>query len=417
MSKLIPWIVLAVAVLAMSSGGLWFAALKVPGILRACWRLTSTSLLQIPGFIYDYRKADEDLRKRWKAQLPLLCLSGVSLAVHFGSWSLSVAWTSLTHSLLLVSTTPLFIVGVAALRHAASRIAFPKRYESLGEDGSSHSPESPRLASLPAPQPSSSSSSSSSRSGWSLAALLAPERSLPPTTLEAIGTLFGFVGTAALIVSAETDSGSEASVSLAGDVAALIGAVSFWLYILIGGRMRAWMPLWMYALPVTGSSAVVAGLASLLLETGVTAYGVDSLSLFGWLGDGPRFGLVLGAAAGSGILGHTGMNYSVAHLSPLVISVCGLWEPVIGSVLGWALGFQAVPGSMTLLSAPLLLLGALFTSVGGRGPDGQPQVTLGDLLRCKLSAKGSSSGNSSVNSADAQAGGVSVASSEAEEVR
>ena len=37
------WAALAVAVLAMSSGGLWFALLtETPPVLKACWRLALT---------------------------------------------------------------------------------------------------------------------------------------------------------------------------------------------------------------------------------------------------------------------------------------------------------------------------------------------------------------------------------------
>ncbi len=44
-------------------------------------------------------------------QAGLLAASGVCLALHFGTWVYSVQATSLTHSLLFVSATPLFLAG------------------------------------------------------------------------------------------------------------------------------------------------------------------------------------------------------------------------------------------------------------------------------------------------------------------
>lgn len=48
--------------------------------------------------------------------------SGACLAVHFGAWVWSLQRTSLTHSLLLVSTTPVIMAaGALALRHPISK--------------------------------------------------------------------------------------------------------------------------------------------------------------------------------------------------------------------------------------------------------------------------------------------------------
>lgn len=48
-------------------------------------------------------------------QAGLLAASGVCLAFHFGLWVYSVQATSLTHSLLFVSATPLFLAGGTCL--------------------------------------------------------------------------------------------------------------------------------------------------------------------------------------------------------------------------------------------------------------------------------------------------------------
>ena len=43
------WIILAIAVSAMSSGGIWFRLMgDAPPWLKACWRLTLTAAVQFP---------------------------------------------------------------------------------------------------------------------------------------------------------------------------------------------------------------------------------------------------------------------------------------------------------------------------------------------------------------------------------
>ena len=41
-------------------------------------------------------------------------------------------------------------------------------------------------------------------------------------------------------------------VSLLGDLSALCGAISIIGYLEVGRRLRAWMPIFLYACPVTG---------------------------------------------------------------------------------------------------------------------------------------------------------------------
>ncbi len=86
----------------MACGGMFFALMtETPPIMKACWRLGLTSLLQLPGFVYDYRKADTALRKRWWKNLPYLAVNGCVFAVHFASWSSAVEYTSLAHAFLI----------------------------------------------------------------------------------------------------------------------------------------------------------------------------------------------------------------------------------------------------------------------------------------------------------------------------
>ena len=338
-----PYFALLTAVFAMSSGGLWFSILpESPPLMKAFWRLFFTSLLQGVGFYRSVRidpsLTPEFWEKVWGSAGRLVYI-GLSLGMHFGAWGWSVDHTSLAHSLLLVWTTPLLMVLLAYARYLLDPWIVRPPEEGGAVEAASRSPF------------------------------------LPPTLLEISGTAAGFLGVAVLMVSVSAGSGQERGVTLAGDAAALLGAAAIIPYLEGGSQLRKWMPLFVYALPVTLGAALWLGAASLALESEAlnasaaaasTPWGFGPGALLGFLGSPKRFGVTLGAAAVSGILGHTLVNLALGHLSPLLISVSCLWEPLLGSILGWAVGVQGVPGTATAIAAPLLLLGGVLVSLGER---------------------------------------------------
>ena len=329
---------LVVAVLAMSSGGLWFALMpESPPLMKACWRLLLTALMQAPGAALQGRSLPAGFWPRYRAALPQLLLIGLSLGTHFGAWGWSVAHTSLAHSLLLVWSTPLLMVAVMAARAALHQRGLWQALEEPAGAGALPPPP-------PAPPP------------------------LPPTLREGAGAAAGFAGVALLLAGAEGPAGGEVAVSLAGDAAAVLGAAAIIPYLEGGAALRAWVPLFVYALPVTLSAAAWLCLASLALEgaLGATLAGTGPTALLGFLGSPRRAGLSLGAALVSGILGHTLANLALKHLSPLLIGVSCLWEPVLGSILGYLVGVQGQPSAMTAVAAPLILLGGALVTLGAR---------------------------------------------------
>jgi drug/metabolite transporter (DMT)-like permease len=333
-----PYGALLVALLAMSSGGLWFSILpESPPLMKAFWRLFLTALLQSGGFYWEVYgghgpRLSSEFWDRYRGSAPSLVVIGISLALHFGAWGWSVDHTSLAHSLLLVWTTPLLLVLLMFLRYWVGR-------QKGGFTG-----------------------------GVPLSDSEAPPAPLPPTLLESGGAGVGFLGVALLLSSVSSPTAEDRGVTIAGDAAALLGAAAIIPYLEGGAKLRAWMPLFVYALPVTLGASLWLALASLVLEGGLgaTFWGTGPAAIFGFLGSPKRFGVAFGAASVSGILGHTLVNLAVKHLSPLLISVTCLSEPLLGSLLGYAIGVQGVPGAMTAIAAPLLILGGVMVNLGER---------------------------------------------------
>lgn len=110
-------------VLAVSSAGLVFSLMKeVPAVQLAGWRLQVTSVYLAVGGAYQFSRLPSETQRRAVRTSWLLLVSGTSLAVHFGAWVWSVEQTSLIHSLLYGSATPLILAGGAwLLRRPISR--------------------------------------------------------------------------------------------------------------------------------------------------------------------------------------------------------------------------------------------------------------------------------------------------------
>ena len=268
----------------------------VGGLTKAAWRLQATSLVLLPGFMVQYARAEESLKLQWKNSMHLLTASGICLALHFGTWLMSLDRTTLTHSLLFVTAHPLvIIIGLWLLRK-------------------------------------------------------------PATKIQSIGALVGFVGAAVVV----GGGASETGVSLYGDFLAFLGAVTVVGYLAIGRMVRGWMPLFLYAFPVTLVSAI-ALTAWAILSEGLTFNLDDMTGAFGWISI--TWILYVGyLALGPGLLGHTGINAVLRWIPPLTISMMLIMEPVIGSIIGWIIGVDSIPQIWTLIGGLLMVSGlALVT--------------------------------------------------------
>jgi len=220
----------------------------------------------------------------------VLLASGVALAVHFATWIASLAYTTVAASVLLVNTTPIFNVVFARvfLRESAAR------------------------------------------------------RVLSAIALALVG---------AGLIAAGDWSGSAAS-TLLGDGLALVGAVTYSLYQVIGRGLRAALPLSAYVLGVWGSAALV--LALLCAGSGV------SLS-----DHSPRtFAVFLALALVPTLAGHGLVNRSLRQLSAPTVGLFLLGEPVGASLLAFVL-LGETPSAWTLAGGGAILAALVLVVSGG----------------------------------------------------
>ncbi|RPG81980.1 MAG: DMT family transporter [Euryarchaeota archaeon TMED117] len=294
------WVVLGIAIFGVSSAGAIFTHVdQIPPLLRASWRLQLTALLLAPLAFWQWFTTESVIRNRVFEPKTLLILmgSGFFLALHFGFWVTSLDHTSLTHSLLFVTAHPLVIL--------VGMFLFVRK----------------------------------------------------PSRMELIGGIAAFTGAGISLLDAGDVQG-EHSVTFFGDQLAFFGAVFVVGYIVCGRILREWMPLFIYAFPVTLIGGLLLIPASSLLEgkfSSFGAFGYFTHSTLGWF-------LLLAFIAG--ILGHTGLNYCLKYISPLLISISVTLEPVIGSIIGWLFFSTGVPGLWTWVGGPILLLGIVSIIYG-----------------------------------------------------
>lgn len=304
-----PHVVLALGIFAVASSSLLirFAQAEVGSLVIAAYRMALSALILIPLTL---PRHSGELRGLSRRGVALAALSGVLLAVHFASWILSLEYTSVASSVVLVTTNPLWVALLAPL----------VLKERLGR-------------------------------GVLLGMLVA---------------LAGGVGVAL------SDSCTLAASGLAcppwqefvagrafyGNLLALVGALSGAGYILIGRILRPQLSLTAYIFLVYGMAALV--LVALVPFSGQAAFGFSPSS----------YVYLLLLAVLPQLIGHSSFNWALAHLPASYVSIALLGEPVSSIVLA-ALLLGETPSGFKLLGAGLILVGILIASLapGAQAPD------------------------------------------------
>jgi len=136
---------------------------------------------------------------------------------------------------------------------------------------------------------------------------------------------------------------------LLGNTLALVGAVMAAGYVLAGRSLRQRVSVVPYVVIVYGVCAAV--LLGIVLAQGAPLTGYPPRE---WL-------LFAGLAVGPGLLGHTLINWALAHLRSSVVSVSLLGEPVGASILALVL-LAEVPTAFTVVGGTVVLVGIVVTA-------------------------------------------------------
>lgn len=298
-----PWLVILLGIFAVSTASIFirYAQRDAPSLVIAAYRLSLATLALAPVAASRHR---DELRRLHRTDLLLALTSGLFLAVHFATWITSLEYTTVASSVVLVSTTPLWVglLSPVVLREPLRRpVLIGMVFTLLGGT----------LIAL-----------------GDTCTLNAQGLACPPWQV--------FLGQNALL----------------GDFLALCGAWAGAGYLMIGRRLRRHTSLVVYITLTYGMAAV--GLIVLMLAFGHTPFGYP-----------PRTYLyfVLLALVPQ-LLGHSSFNWALRYLSAAFVSVTLLGEPVGSTILAYIL-LHEIPTPVTLIGAILILTGIFIAARGG----------------------------------------------------
>ena len=295
-----PFLAIFFGILAVSTASIFvrYAQAYAPSLVIAAWRLSLATLVLAPAALTRFRP---ELKRMTGYELALGLLSGIFLAAHFATWISSLEYTTVASSVVLVSTSPLFVALLAPifLKEGISRQVI-------------------------------------------------------------VGFVFALAG---IIVVAISDTCSWQNTHLAcpsfneflqgkafiGDLLALAGALAGACYLIIGRKLRGGISVVSYIFIVYGMAAVV--LVLVMLSAGQSAWGYPPIA-YVWF-------MLL--ALVPQLLGHSTFNWALGYLSAAFVSLTLLGEPIGSTILAYFL-LDETPTALKVIGAILILAGLLIAS-------------------------------------------------------
>ena len=103
-----PFLGLFLGILAVSTAAIFirYAQVYAPSLVIATYRLSIAAILLAPVAYFRHRA---ELRALKRKELLLALFSGFFLALHFATWITSLEYTTVASSVVLVTTTPLWV--------------------------------------------------------------------------------------------------------------------------------------------------------------------------------------------------------------------------------------------------------------------------------------------------------------------
>lgn len=295
-----PIFALTIGVLAVSTASIFirYAQIETSSLVIAAGRLFFATMILAP---YTLSKHSRELAGLRKSDFLLALFSGILLAFHFATWITSLEYTSVASSVVLVTTTPLW-VGL--------------------------------LSPLTIKEP----ISSAIKIGMLFA--------LAGSTIVGLSDVCR-IGQATVICpsAAEFLSGK----AFLGDILALVGAWMAAGYMIIGRRLRSNVSLASYIFLVYGMASIA--LIVIMLLSGQSPAGISAMTVF-W---------ILLLAIIPQLLGHSIFNWALGYLSAAFVSITLLGEPVGSTILAYILLDEA-PSLLKIFGAILILTGIIVAS-------------------------------------------------------
>lgn len=269
---------------------------SMPPILVAGARLFIATIILTPITLNNYWT---NIRHLSLTELLLTCTSGLFLAIHFIAWVSALQYTTVLVSVVIVSTGPIWV--------AILEVIFFK---------------------------------------------------IRLSQLVIIGLLIALAGGVfigmPLIGTDETEAASSIvnqDTTLIGAVLSWIGAVAVSVYMLIGRKLRAKLPVIPYIWLVYGIASII-----LLMMVLITATPVTGFRLEGYL-------ILIAMALIPQLIGHSSLNYVLEYFPATLVSMFSQLEPIGSAILALII-FAEIPPPQQLIGSVIIISGVLLASQG-----------------------------------------------------
>ncbi|MDO9545299.1 MAG: DMT family transporter [Pelolinea sp.] len=283
------------AILSVSTAAIFirFAQETIPSLTIAAYRMVIASLILFPFTI-------KKTLKEWKVLNPksigLVFLSSILLALHFGSWISSLEYTKVISSVVLVTTTPIWVAVI---------------------------------------------------SPWLLKEKV-PKRFL-------LGLMIAFLGILLLNFSGYSSQGgfefrdvigNQPQVIL-GNLLALVGAFCAAGYVIVGRTLRKQLSTESYVLSVYSITGLLLVMLVVLTNGQIVITDISGLK---WL---------LLIAFIPQVIGHSLLNWSLGLLPAYSVAISLLGEPIGSSMLAIVF-LKEIPSLIEIISSLVILLGIII---------------------------------------------------------
>ncbi|MCC6805220.1 MAG: EamA family transporter [Anaerolineae bacterium] len=259
----------------------------LPSLFIAAARLTLSALILTPLTLRGHRAELAALMRR---DLLLAVITGVILAIHFITWIYSLEFTSVLISVVFVTTSPLWV--------ALIEVVFLKMHI---------------------------------------------RRSV------LVGLLIAVAGGLLIGVGGESDTTAGSNPLLGGGLA-LVGAIAFATYLVLGRKLRPKLSLLPYIWLVYGFAAIFLVTLALIMQIPMSGY-----STTGYL-------WVVALAIFPQLLGHSSFNYVLRYLSATYVGIASQIEP-IGSTLIAYVVFGELPLPLQIVGSLAILGGVAIATL------------------------------------------------------
>lgn len=295
-----PVFVLTIGILAVSSASLFirYAQMEMPSLVIAAFRLGLASLIMTPWVIHRHGHEIQTITRRdWLRIIG----AGLLLAIHFATWITSLEYTSVSSSVVLVTTTPIWVAlfSPLVLKEKASRMTV-----------------------------------------------------IGLTVAIAGGLIVSLTNDCVFIsggLTCETGKAAQSSNILLGNCLALTGAICASFYLIIGRILRKTIDLSVYVYCIYSCAGIF--LVLFVFLSGNTFFPYSPQAYL----------CCLALAIFPQIVGHTSLNWALAYLPVGLVAVVLLGEPV-GSTILAVIFLKEIPTAFEWIGGSIILLGIFLAS-------------------------------------------------------